>query len=75
MVNDNITTRECQLNSGRVNRNARHLTLDQAGHDDDLWISSATIAQRVSRFFAGESVRGGTLRTKLLRIPTRPQGS
>lgn len=56
-------------------RNARHLTLDQAGHDDDLWISSATIAQRVSRFFAGESVRGGTLRTKLLRIPTRPQGS
>ncbi len=56
-------------------RNARHLILDQAGHDDDLWTSSATIAQRLSRFFAGESVRGGTLRTKLLRIPARPPGA
>lgn len=56
-------------------RNARHLILDQAGHDDDLWTSSATIAQRLSRFFAGESVRGGTLHTKMLRIPTRPPGS
>lgn len=56
-------------------RNARHLILDQAGHDDDLWIASGTIAQRVSRFLAGDAARGGTLRTKQLRIPARPPGS
>lgn len=53
-------------------RRPQHLILDQAGHDDDLWTSSATVAERIARFFAGESVRGGTLRTKLLRMPRRP---
>lgn len=56
-------------------RRATHLILDQAGHDDDLWISSSSIAERVARFFSGASVRGGTLRTKMLRIPTRPPGA
>jgi len=55
-------------------RHVTHLILDQAGHDDDLWISSSTIAERVARFFSGASVRGGTLRTRMLRIPTRPPG-
>jgi hypothetical protein len=53
-------------------RNATHLILDQAGHDDDLWTSSATIAERIAGFLAGESVRGGTLHTKLLRVPRTP---
>jgi pimeloyl-ACP methyl ester carboxylesterase len=56
-------------------RRATHLILDQAGHDDDLWISSSTIAERIARFLAGASVRGGTLRTKMLRIPRRPPGA
>jgi pimeloyl-ACP methyl ester carboxylesterase len=54
-------------------RHAQHLILDQAGHDDDLWTSSETIAERIAKFLAGESVRGGTLRTKLLRVPRTPR--
>ncbi len=54
-------------------RNPQHLILDQAGHDDDLWTSSATIAERIAKFLAGDSVRSGTLRTKLLRVPRTPR--
>lgn len=53
-------------------RDATHLILDEAGHDDDLWTASATVTERVAAFLAGESVRGGTLRTKLLRVPRQP---
>jgi pimeloyl-ACP methyl ester carboxylesterase len=53
-------------------RHAEHLILDEAGHDDDLWTASATVTERIAAFLAGESVRGGTLRTKMLRVPRQP---
>lgn len=53
-------------------RNARHLILEQAGHDDELWTASATVTERVAQFLAGRPVRGGTLRTRMLRVPAAP---
>lgn len=49
---------------------SRHLVLDGAGHDDDLWTSSPMVAERIAAFLAGHDVAGGTIVTPLLRIPS-----
>lgn len=50
-------------------RNAGHLILDGAGHDDDLWTASPIIADRIAGFLAGGRPASETISTPLLQIP------
>lgn len=40
---------------------ARHLLIDGAGHDDELWLGHAQVPARIAAFFAGEATEDARL--------------
>lgn len=49
-----------------------HLILEGAGHDDELWVGSPVVQERIAAFLAGRRVEGGRVATDLLRVPLPP---
>lgn len=49
---------------------AHRLTLEGAGHDDDLWLSHPEIPTRIAAFFAGDSPADATLQAPPLTFAT-----
>ena len=49
---------------------AHRLTLEGAGHDDDLWLSHSEIPTRIAAFFAGDSPADATLQAPPLTFAT-----
>ncbi|MBA3889359.1 MAG: alpha/beta hydrolase [Gemmatimonadaceae bacterium] len=74
-ISGTLDARTPPANADEVRRgftDARHLVLDGAGHDDDLWTATPMVGERIAAFVAGRSMGNVTVVTPLLRVPSGP---
>lgn len=70
-ISGTLDSRTPPANAEEVRRGFRtsaHLVLDGAGHDNDLFLSSPVIIERIGQFLRGESVRDERVEVDILRF-------
>lgn len=70
-ISGTLDSRTPPANAEEVRRGFRtsaHLVLDGAGHDNDLFLSSSVIIERIGQFLRGETVRDERVEVDILRF-------
>jgi pimeloyl-ACP methyl ester carboxylesterase len=70
-ISGTLDSRTPPINAEAVRRGFRtsaHLVLDGAGHDNDLFLSSPLILERIGAFLRGERARDETVSVDILRF-------